>query len=199
MTERDKFLDSDSEINFAVDDEDDEDEDDELLPEEPPPSFAGGYRSRSRFEARAAERLSIRLLAVPDDDSDEEDRIVRESLRLVGPTTTSSTSQLMNASSFYGQSAVTPPVAATPLIGMRQSQSTMTLRTSTSLVSLSTRRSLSSGKLDALLFMEQAQPAHKKAERGIYFMATVAVSLLVLVIAASAIGVAFVGPPNRKY
>jgi hypothetical protein len=34
-------------------------------------------------EARAAERLSIRLLAVDDDDSEEEDRVLRHSLRLL--------------------------------------------------------------------------------------------------------------------
>jgi hypothetical protein len=189
MSESDKLL---SQIKFAVDhyddDEDDDDDDNEELLE--PSAVAVRSRSRERFEARAAERLSIRLLAVTDDDSDEEDRIVRESLQL-GPSTAAPP-----ALSGLVPRVASPPM--TPHLGLRQSRSMATLRTSTSLVSLSTRRSLSSGKLDALLFMEQAQPPHKKAERGVWFMATVAVSVLVLVIMASAIGVAFVGPPNRK-
>jgi hypothetical protein len=184
MSESDKLL---SEIKFAVDGYDDDDDDDEGLLE---PSSIAALRSRERFEARAAERLSIRLLAVPDDDSDEEDRILRESLQL-GPSSAAPPAL----------SALVPPISPRPLAphpSLRQSRSMATLRTSTSLVSLSTRRSLSSGKLDALLFMEQTQPPHKKAERGIWFMATVAISVLVLVIVASAIGVAFVGPPSRK-
>ena len=44
----------------------------------------GLARQRER-EARAADRLSFRLLAVNDDDSVEEDRILRKSLRLLAP------------------------------------------------------------------------------------------------------------------
>jgi hypothetical protein len=40
-------------------------------------------RPAQQKEARAAERLSIRLLAVDDDDSEEEDRVLRQSLRLL--------------------------------------------------------------------------------------------------------------------
>ena len=42
------------------------------------------WHERER-EARAADRLSFRLLAVHDDDSVEEDRILRKSLRLLAP------------------------------------------------------------------------------------------------------------------
>ena len=38
---------------------------------------------RDRSEAMAAERLSMRLLSIPDDDDEAEDRILRESLAFV--------------------------------------------------------------------------------------------------------------------
>jgi len=41
---------------------------------------------RDRDEAMAAERLSMRLLSVPDDDEEQQDRILRESLALVSFT-----------------------------------------------------------------------------------------------------------------
>lgn len=46
-------------------------------------AFAEKLRPSQLKEARAAERLSIRLLAVDDDDSEEEDRVLRQSLRLL--------------------------------------------------------------------------------------------------------------------
>jgi hypothetical protein len=49
-------------------------------------SDSGGLaRQQREREARAADRLSIRLLSVNDDDSVEEDRILRKSLRLLAP------------------------------------------------------------------------------------------------------------------
>jgi len=60
---------------FYIGDDDDDDEAEE--------SFLAN--KRHQFEARAAEQLSTRLLAV-NDDSDEEDRIVRKSLRLLATT-----------------------------------------------------------------------------------------------------------------
>ena len=57
---------------------DDEDDDDDL-------NGGRGSINRREREARAADRLSVRLLAIHDDDSDEEDRILRKSLRLLAP------------------------------------------------------------------------------------------------------------------
>lgn len=48
-------------------------------------TFSRMKLSRRKQEEDAAEALSMRLLAIADDDSDEEDRIVRESFRLLGP------------------------------------------------------------------------------------------------------------------
>jgi hypothetical protein len=47
-------------------------------------SFGDSHRER---ESLAAERLSIRLLAIADDDEEEHDRILRESLHLVALST----------------------------------------------------------------------------------------------------------------
>jgi hypothetical protein len=49
-------------------------------------SSVGGDSNRAR-ESMAAERLSIRLLAIADDDEEEHDRILRESLHLVALST----------------------------------------------------------------------------------------------------------------
>lgn len=75
-----------SSMDYPSDDDDDDlaavfssEEDDEYDKEQPP---ASSLRER---EARAADRLSVRLLAIHDDDSVEEDRILRKSLRLLAP------------------------------------------------------------------------------------------------------------------
>lgn len=71
-------------LNFGDDYDDDEDLDSSE-------TFAR-LRPSERKEAIAAERLSVRLLAIADEDSDEEDRIVRESLRIPLSRSTSSLS-----------------------------------------------------------------------------------------------------------
>jgi hypothetical protein len=213
MSELDKLL--QGLVGRDDDDDDEESDDEESTGDDEGGGGQGSFshaRRRERFEARAAERLSVRLLAVPDDDSDEEDRIVRESLQL-GPSLASYLPQegaqqaaaAAAASSAFSAAAAASHFSPAPsrfgstkMASVRPSQSMMTLRSSTSLVSLSTRpRSLSSGKLDGLLFLEQQAQPQAKAQRGICFMATVTVGVLVLVLAASAVGVAFVGPPSR--
>jgi len=72
-----------SEDNFVESSEDEmnvfsSDDDDELPP-------GAGFEQQRQREARAADRLSVRLLAIHDDDSEEEDRILRKSLRLLAP------------------------------------------------------------------------------------------------------------------
>ena len=47
-------------------------------------SFSQMKHSRRKQEEDAAEALSMRLLAIEDDDSDEEDRVLRESFSLLG-------------------------------------------------------------------------------------------------------------------
>jgi len=82
------FASSSSSWGYANEDDDEEDlkvfsssedEDDD------DPNGRGGSINRREREARAADRLSVRLLAIHDDDSDEEDRILRKSLRLLAP------------------------------------------------------------------------------------------------------------------
>lgn len=157
-------------VNFAdeVDDDNNADDDDDGSA-----SFSQ-MKPHHRFEARAAERLSVRLLAVEDDDSDEEERILRESLQL-GPSRRVSSAQF-----------VPPP------------SQLAALRSSTSLASLSTRRTLSSGKLDALLFLEEGQ-TEQKAERGFQFMVVGALAAVAVVSLSLYLGVRVVGPPSRTF
>lgn len=76
-------------LSVCVDDDDDDDDDDgdgeEMFV---PLRFSSLSPSSQRErETRAADRLSVRLLAIQDDDSEEEDRILRKSLRLLAPVT----------------------------------------------------------------------------------------------------------------
>lgn len=170
-------------------DEDDDPYDDDDLEEE-----IARLEPSQRIEARMAERLSVRLLAVPDDDEDAHDRILRKSLRLFAET--AAVEEEAEEEEEEQQQQVVA-VESGRFGAMRQPSLTR--------VSSSTRRFSSKNLLESLeqetivvdrkpeLLLSEEDAARKQ----FWTMVCMAIAALSTAIFAMWIGVEFIGPPNQ--
>lgn len=158
------------EYAIPLDDDDDYDDGSE--------SFAR-MNPRFRREALAAERLSVRLLAIDDDDEEAEDKILRESLALGGDD------DKVGGAVLPGMPPISRQFSAPQLAPTRRFTAS--------------RQYASSAGLIGLVYLEDAEelePPEEKAKRRVWTMVAIAVAGLCCVGAALFIGVKFVGPPN---
>lgn len=155
-----------SSTHFYDEDEDDDDEEDDL-------EELQFLQPSARQELRRADRLSVRLLAIPDEDEDEHDRVLRKSLRLLD-------NDLNGSSGLYDDESNGAV--------MRQNSGDINLKGG--LVRRSSRASL----------RLSARPGEdgKTAGQRVCTMVAVAVAAVVLLLGiAGFIGVTVVGPPNQ--
>jgi hypothetical protein len=128
-------------------------------------------RPEVRSEIRAADRLSTRLLSVQNDDSDEEDRILRHSLRLLDPSMT-------RAKSLSDMSAKRSMYAGA--------------------TTLSTRRAASRSSMSLLILEEDDTDTEKTAKRRVWVMVLMAMLLVVVTgLGLYFLTSQVIGPPNQ--
>jgi hypothetical protein len=180
MSRRDEFAplvanDDDEDVDFGYDEDDDE-EDEVLLALHP----------SARFEARMADRLSVRLLAVPDDDEEAHDFVLRQSLGAILQMTEQEEDMKLPAStriSFRGSRTG----SRSSLISMNEFAGSRS-----SLISVMDEFAIEKEEEELLLQDEQFQ-----ARQRFTTMVCMALMGLATLVVTLWLGVEFIGPPNQ--
>jgi hypothetical protein len=133
---------------------------------------------RRQHEEDAAEALSVRLLAIDDDDSDEEDRIVRESFRLLGPGALGES---------FDEEEENDEILPPAVTSMAKTTSSSTLKRNTSVAFRN--------MLDGVDLMVEEKRSH--AQQRVCTMITIALATVIGVAATFYFTVQFIGPPSQ--